>query len=400
MKPLCTHSAFRWLWLANLAASLATWTLGTALAVHIYTVTGSPAATSGLLVASTVPAIALGTVGGVIADRYRRDLLLKIISWSRVVTVAVLVIAGDHPIGMYAIALVQSAQMQFFTPAERATVADLVTGRDLPDALAANSAGANATRLAGPALGGILITWSGFTPTILTISVVFAIAATLLIFLPAIPATAETSTTILHDWVDGLRVTLTHRPARSVAVFQILDSIKEGPLTALFPVIMLGTIGSTAAYMGAVNSSFALTAILGAPVVSIITRRLGYRRPIAAGAIICGALLLVLACQPNRTSALLVFALSGFPFTIAWVAASTWLLANIQPSHRGRVTGTTSTLNAAATATFAAIAGAAAEILPATVVIGIAATVQMIAGPVFLLMTRGLRTRVNPAPGR
>ena len=81
----------------------------------------------------------------------------------------------------------------------------------------------------------------------------------------------------------------------------------------------------------------------------------------------------------------MTFALSGPPFTISWIAASTWLHANTDPSYRGRVTGTASTLNSAATAAFAAIAGAAAETLPPTAVLGGgAAIIQTIAGPVFL----------------
>lgn len=390
MSLLSRNRAFRLLWVAHVAASLAGSSLGIALAVHIFTITGSPAATASLLVASTVPAIALGSIGGVAADRIRRDRLLKIISWLRVPTVAALLLVGDDPIGLYAVAFLQSVQMQFFVPAEQATVADLVADHELPAAMSANSVAGNATRLAGPALGGLLITWIGFTATTAAICGALATAAILLVRLPKSRRSTSTKPAILRDWIDGLRVTATQPHARSVAVFQILDSIKEGPLTSLFPVLMLGTIGSTAAYMGTVNSSFAITAILGAPLVGIITRRLGYRWPIAAGATISGSFLFLLVGVPTEATALTVFLLSGFPFTVSWVAANTWLLANTGASHRGRVTGTISTLNAAATAGFAAIAGAAAEAFPVVAVLGVAAAIQTIAGPTFLIMTRRL----------
>ncbi|SDT42642.1 Transmembrane secretion effector [Microlunatus soli] len=395
VRLLRTNPVFRSLWLANLAAALASSALGTVLTVQIFTITHSAAATSGLLVAATVPAIALGTIGGLAADRIRRDRLVKLTSWLRVPTVACLLLVGDHAGALYVIAFVQAAQLQFFVPAEQATVADIVSDKDLPDAMSANSVARNVTRLAGPALGGILITWIGFVPTIAAVSGCLGVAALLFSFLPRSEHVPSADVTIIRDWLDGPRITVTHVPARAVAVFQILDSIKEGPLSSLFPVLMLGTIGATAAYMGTVNSSFAVTAILAAPLVGIITRRLGYRWPIAGGAAISGGLLLLLAAVPNATTALAVFALSGFPFTISWVAANTWLLANTDATHRGRVTGTTSTLNAIATAVFAGIAGAAAEIVPVVTVIGVAALIQTLAGPCFLIMTRRYTGRVN-----
>lgn len=388
---------FRLLWLANLAASLAGSSLGTALAVHVFTLTGSAAATSALLVASTVPAIMLGTVGGLAADRIRRDRVLKVISWLRVATVAVLLLGGDHPTGLYAVAFAQACQRQFFNPAEQATVADVVAEKDLPDAMAANSVARNATRLAGPALGGVLVTWGGFATTVVVICACLAGAAMLLSFLPGSASHHPDSPRppLIQDWIDGLRHAATQPHARSVAVFQILDSIKEGPLTALFPALMLGTIGTTAAYMGTVNSSFAVTAILAAPLVGAFTRRVGYRWSIAAGTTICGGLLLLLAAVPDKATALTVFAVSGFPFTISWVAANTWLLTKTAATHRGRITGTVSTLNAAGTAGFAAIAGAAAETLPVAAVLGGAAFIQVLAGPTFLIMTRRQASRTN-----
>lgn len=369
---------------------MAGWSLGIAVGIHIFIATGSPAATSGLLVASTVPAIAFGSLGGVAADRFRRDRLLKIISWVRMITVAALLLVGNHPIGLYVVTFAQSTQMQFFTPAEQATVASVVGDQDLPAAMSANSIAGNATRLAGPALGGLLVTTAGFPATVIAVCASLTVAAILLGFLPKGSSTTAVKPAAVRDWIEGLRVTAMRPHARSVAVFQILDSIKEGPLTSLFPVLMLGVVGSSAAYMGVVNSSFAVTAILGAPLVSVVTQRLGYRWPIAAGATISSGLLLLLAAWPSEPSALAVFALSGFPFTISWVAANTWLLTNTEDRHRGRVTGTISTLNAAATAAFAAIAGAAAETLPVSTVLTGAAVIEALAGPTFLIMTRRL----------
>lgn len=393
---LLRNRDFRWLWIANLASSLAGWSLGIALPVHVFAVTGSALATSTLLVASTLPAIVLGSVGGVVADRVRRDLLLKVVSWARVGTVASLLLAADQPFWMYVLAFLQSALMQFFTPAEQATVAAVVPAPELASALSTNAAARNAARLAGPALGGVLVTWAGFTVATALISGSLGIAALCLTRLPPSAPCHQAAVapgSAIRDWLDGLRTAAATPVPRAVAVLQILDAVKEGPFTSLFPVLLLSTIGASGAYLGVVNSSFAVTAVIGACVTARVIARCGYRRPIAVGTTLSGLLIVLLASMPSAPIALASSLLSGFPFTVSWVAANTWLLIDVPPTHSGRVTGTISSVNAAATAAFAAVAGVAAEVLPVTTVIGIAATVQALAGPIFIAMTRHLPQR-------
>lgn len=386
MRFVLRQPRFRLLWGAGLLSSLAGWSFGTAATIHTFQLTGSPSATAGLVVASTAPTIALGGLGGVVADRANRVRLLRILSVARAATVAVLVLAGDHPWALWAVVAAQSVTQQFFTPAEQATVGDLVTAEHLPEATGANSAALNVTRLAGPALGGVLVASVGFQGTTAVVAIVLAAATGLLRGLPA--ATAPTRDTSaggpratasgwLASWSHGWVSAFTGRDRRAVVTLQLCDAIKEGALNSLFPVLLLGVIGAGPIFTGLVNSSFALTAVIAGPSVAAITRRFGYPSPIIAGATIAAVLLLCLAIWPTRAAALGAFALSGFPFTVSWVAAATLQLIRTPPETRGRVVATSNTAYATTMTLSAVAAGAAAPAIGAPTVLAIATTTQL-----------------------
>ena len=284
----------------------------------------------------------------------------------------------------------QAAAMQFFTPAEQAMVAEVVDEDELASATGANSAATNITRLAGPALGGGLMTVVGFRYTIAFVVAALAVSSALVWLLrPNLRVCRQPGSLALlaSDWIAGARVLVTQPSTRGVAALHVLDACKEGALTALFPVLMLGVIGTSPAFMGVVNSSFAVTAILAGPTIAFTVRRLGYRIPIAAGAGISGALLLALALHPTPTFALTVFALCGYPFTVSWVASNTLLLIQTRSDFRARVVGGINSLYAIIMLISAAASGIAADHLGVLAVIAAAAALQMIAAPAFMLLT-------------
>lgn len=386
MRSLLRYPAFVVLWCANLASSLAGWSLGIALSVQVFETTRSPLATSGLLIASSVPSAVLGSVAGVIADRVSRTRLLQVVSWLRVGIIAMLPLTHGADPALYLVAIGQATAIQFFGPAEQATVAQVVPDRLLPIALGANSAATNTTRLVAPALGGGLMTLLGFSWTTAFVAGLLGCAAILLCFLPAGSAKPHSAQPLFRDWLDGVRELRANRTTTAVTAVQLLDAVKEGALTALFPVLMLGVIGVSPAYMGAVNSSFAVTAIVAGLAVPAVVRRFGYRWPIAVGVTCSGVLIVLLGVLPLPIVALGAFFVSGFPFTISWVAANTLLLIGTAERHRARTVGAVGSLYAAVMLIAAAAAGVAASEFGTPAVLIVAASFQIVAGPIFVLI--------------
>jgi MFS family permease len=176
-------------------------------------------------------------------------------------------------------------------------------------------------------------------------------------------------------------------------VLQALDAIKEGALSTVYPVLMLGVILASPSQMGLVNSSFAATALLVAPFIPAVVRKHGYATPIAFGAVASGLGLALLVMWPTVEIAFVTFLLGGAPFTISWVAANTLLVTSVPDQHRARAVGTTGNVYAVAMLSSAGVSGVLADAVGVLPVLATAAAVQTIAGGLFLVMSR--RTNEN-----
>ena len=394
MRELARYPAFLWLLAAGGASSLAGWALGIALSVQVYELTHSPLTTSGLLITSLAPSVLLGTFAGVVGDRVSRVRLLKTVSWLRVVIVASLWFSsGTNLPWIFTVPLLQSAAMAFFIPAHQATIAQVVPERLLSAATGLNSATVNTTRLIAPALGGLSVSVLGFEGTTAVVSVLLLISAVLI---GRVKVTDQKNgshgSSVLRDWIEGLKELKANRDSSAITVLQTMDAWKEGMVSALFPVLMLGVIGTSPAIMGVVNSSFALTAIVGGIACPLIVQRYGYRTPIAVGATTTGALLLVLIWLPSTPMALTIWLLSGFPFTVSWVACNTLLLLTTKEHLRARTVGTLGSLYGFNSLIAAAIAGITAELYGVLPVLIVAGIIQTLAGPTYRIMSRHLNT--------
>lgn len=404
--------AFSLLFFANLGSSFAGWALGLALSVEVFERTRSAAAAGLLLIASNLPAAALGWLGGVVGDRVnRRSLLLG----TSIVRAGLAACLWLFPVTnalwlLYAIAVLQAAAQQLFTPAEQRTIAAVVPARHLLAANSANSVGTNTTRIAAPALGGLLIGVLGFSFTITVTAVTLAGAAALIALLPrdagdtdtdASTGTApEPPSSLLRDWVDGIRELRRNVDARAVASLQALDAMKEGIISTVFPVLMLGVIAAGPAAMGLVNSGFALTAVMVAPFIPWIVRRGGYGRAVSMGAVITGLVMFPLVFWPSVWLAFATFLLSGAPFTVSFVSTNTLLITSVRESHRARAVGLMATIYAALMLATAAVAGLAADAIGVLPVLGVAATLQVLAGLSFAWIRRsgGTSSTTTPSP--
>ena len=162
LSPL-RHRDFRVLWAGMAVSLLGDGIFLIAIAWETYALWNAPAALSIVGIAMTVPTIVFLLVGGVLSDRHdRRRLMLAAdaVRAAAVACLAVLVFAGALQLWQLVVLVaLYGAGTAFFTPAFEAIVPDLLPRQDLA---AANSLDQFvrpiALRLAGPLLGGLLVT--------------------------------------------------------------------------------------------------------------------------------------------------------------------------------------------------------------------------------------------------
>src|SRR5687767_13980586 len=86
MLRLLRQRNFGLLWAASLISLTGDWVLVVGLPIEVYRRTGSTLATMGMVLASLIPAITLGSIAGVFVDRWDRCRLMVVVNLLLAVT--------------------------------------------------------------------------------------------------------------------------------------------------------------------------------------------------------------------------------------------------------------------------------------------------------------------------
>jgi MFS family permease len=156
---------FALLWTGQTVSMLGDGAFSVALAWQVVLLTGSAAAMSAVLVAEAMPRLLFMLVGGVLADRLPRRLLLLVSDAGRALAVGTIAVVGTlgrlqlwH---LVALALVFGLADAFFSPAYQSIPPQLVEVEALASANALTAAGRQISQLAGPAIGAACIAVAG-----------------------------------------------------------------------------------------------------------------------------------------------------------------------------------------------------------------------------------------------
>jgi MFS family permease len=152
---------YRTYWFGNQASLLVMQMQFVAMGYLAFTLTNSAAILGLVNLASGVPMLLLSPVGGVIADRYpkRRVILInQLVLCGVALILGILIVLGLIQWWHLMVAsFVQGCCFAVNMPTRQSWIPSLISEGELPNAIALNNAGLNASRIIGPALGGVLI---------------------------------------------------------------------------------------------------------------------------------------------------------------------------------------------------------------------------------------------------
>jgi MFS family permease len=135
---------------------------------QLYLFTRSPWALGLLGLFRVLPLLAFALGGGVVADAFdRRRLMIATQSTLALVSVALAALSAAGAAGawtLYAAAALSGAAAAFDAPARQALLPLLVPREDLPSALALSAFVWQIATVGGPALGGVVLAWTGVVP--------------------------------------------------------------------------------------------------------------------------------------------------------------------------------------------------------------------------------------------
>jgi MFS family permease len=335
---------FRIVWLGAFASNIGTWMQNVVLGAYAFELTRSPAYVSLVAFAQLGPLLLFSVVGGLLADTFDRRRILvvaQVVQLLGSLALAALVL-GDDPsrVAIVAAVFVVGTGNAVNAPAWVAMVPDLAGRRNMAGAISLNSTQMNASRVVGPAVGGVLFAGIGAAAvfTLNAVTYLFVIASLLVVHPP--PAVVDTSGPRgFRRLLGGFQVARHDRLVRRALVSLTVFSLLCLPFTGQMPTIAAENLGlrpKSLAY-GVLYATFGLGAVLGA--VSIGTFLAGrskariMRNGLAVFAVALAAFGLLRTAWPAYPLVLVI----GFAYFATVTSLNTVLQQHLDDRVRGRV---------------------------------------------------------------
>jgi hypothetical protein len=261
---------FRLLWIGATASLLGDGAFLVALAWQVYAMSGGPTGMSLVGIAMTVPTITFLLIGGVASDRFERRWLLVGADLLRAVALALLAgltIGGQLELWhVVVLAALYGTGAAFHAPAFDALVPEILDGERLTQANALDQLMRPlALRLAGPALGGVLVGVAGAGGVFVLDCATFLMAAgTVLLMSPARErhAVAEGGS-MVADLREGWRFVRGHSWLWATFVSAAIAYLLfMGPVEVLLPWVVKEGMKGSAFDLGLVFAAGGLASML------------------------------------------------------------------------------------------------------------------------------------------
>jgi MFS family permease len=325
LAPL-RHVSYRYYLSARFASLLGNAIAPIALAFAVLDLTRSASALGMVLAARTLPMVVLMLYGGVIADRFRRHVVLVVanaLCFATQALAAGLLLSGTAELWhLAAIEAVNGAAVAFTLPAMQGLMPQLVPRGELQQANALGGLVRNATVIGGASAGGAIVGFGGPGWGLAVDALSFGVAAALLSRLRLPASDRLEKSTVLYDLRVGWREFVSRRWVWViVAAFSVLNAIQVGALQTLGPVIADETFGRVG--WGLVSSAQAVGLVIG----GLVLLRFRPRHPMRLGMLGMSALVpvyIVLGLAPALWLLMLVIFVAGFGvelFSIGWETA-------------------------------------------------------------------------------
>lgn len=271
--------------LAGQACSLAgNYALRLALSMHVLEMTGSAAVFGTMLALSMIPAVLFSPLGGVLADRADRRLLMAALDFcSGAAVLAALLLAGRSPgvapVGALLVAL--SLLGSFESPTVSACVPQLHSGENILRGNAAVNQVNAVAALAAPFAGSALYAALGLRPVMLAAALCFLLTAVLelLIRLPRLPRAEDgvqgTLRTVRADLSAGLGFLRREREVTGLLLWAAALSVFAlGAAAVGLPYLVRTVLALPAEHYGAAESAMGAASIAGSVAAGLLAGKL------------------------------------------------------------------------------------------------------------------------------
>src|SRR6185295_11718895 len=336
------HRNYRLFFGGQTVSLIGTWITRVATSWLVYRLTGSELLLGVVAFAGQIPLLILAPFGGVLGDRWdRRRILIvtQVLSALQSFVLAALALSGritvTHLIVLQAIQGIINA---FDTPARQALVVEMVEDpSDLPNAIALNSSMFNASRIAGPAVAGILIAavgegWCFLLDGISYIAVIFSLVG--MRFVPREQARKQPH--LLDELRAGLRYVAGFEPVSALLTQVTIVSVMGMPYAVLMPVIAAKVLHGGPHTLGILMTASGIGALAGTLYLASRHTVVGLGKVIVAASIGLSLGLIAFSFSRSLWLSVVILPIIGAGMMLQAASANTILQTVVDENLRGR----------------------------------------------------------------
>jgi MFS family permease len=342
LRPLRESRDFRLLWIGELVSQSGNQITTVALFVQVFAITGSSAAVGVVGLVQFFPMVLASFGIGPVIDRADRKVVLLAAQVGQMCASGLLLagaLVGDPPLALlYVAAALNGALANVALPTRAAMTPNLVEPAMLPAANAINQIMWNGAAIAGPVLGGVLVTRAGLAWAYGVDVATYVVSFVLVLSLRSQRAAArEEHERTLDAMLAGFRYLRGRRVLQSTFTIDVVAMVFGMP-RALFPELAERRFDGGSDVVGLLFAAVAAGAVLGAATSGWVggVQRMG--RAILVAVAVWGAGIVGFGlCGANLPLALVFLAVAGGADMISAVFRGAIQQLSVPDALRGRL---------------------------------------------------------------
>jgi len=340
-KPLI-DPFFRLLWITNVVSLVGTWMHEVGASWLMTSLTVSPFMVAMVQTATTLPFFLLALPAGALADTIdRRRLLIftQILMLASALVLGLITISGKtSPLILLVFTFFLGIGAAINTPAWQAIIPELVPKKDLTSAITLGSVSFNIARVAGPALGGLIVAAFGPGITFLLNALSYSGVVAVLVHWKREPTIRTLPEERLMGAIrSGIRY-IRHAPnVRAVLVHIGIFSFFASSLWAFLPIVARSHLGLSPTGFGMLLGFFGVGGLAGAAILPKVQHKTSMNFLVAISTILFSLTIFALAVLKDFKLLSIAMFIGG----ISWLAILSIFNTSVQsiiPTWvRGRV---------------------------------------------------------------
>ncbi len=312
----------------------------------VYRLTGSAAILGATSFAHAVPLLLLSLFGGVIADRVqKKNVMLVGQASSALVSLGIALAltlgylsvdrAGSWWI-LVAASVLQGTIMGLMMPSRQSIIREIVSVKQLMNAVSLNTMGMNVLRLFAPALTGFLIDAFDFGSVYYVMTASYLISVIFIAFMPPTSTITTRVSSALTDIKEGLNYIRNETTILIILVFTLFAVVLSMPYFFMMPVFADDVLKVGASGMGWLMSISGIGAIIGSTTLaSLPNKKRGAM--LLASCVILSLAVVSFSFSASYNLSLALMVIIGLGQTGRMTLSNTLLQYYVTDEYRGRV---------------------------------------------------------------